>query len=127
MKKTLLTIAAVATISTSAQAMDAVSQAKMKDWVETITPMLVLAEACDSPNYLDLYKTAYKVAHVAAGVEEGDMWSSIIDMEFNMAPLETSGDVKKLARMLKAKAKGYQKWCSDAEKDIVKTINNLES
>ena len=87
MKKTLLTIAATVAITTSAQAMDAVSQAKMKDWVSSATPLLMQAEACDSPNYIKAYETAYEIAHVSAGVPQGDVWSSIIDMEFNLALL----------------------------------------
>ena len=119
MKKTLLTIAAITTLSTSAQAMDAVSQAKMEDWVKTATPMLMLAQACDSPNYIKAYQTAYDIAHVAAGVQAGDVWSSIIDMEFNMAKMTVDSSVSKNVRLLKAKAKGSDRFCSKLEKDVI--------
>ena len=127
MKKALLTIAAVATLSTSAQAMDAVATAKMKSWVEKATPILMMADACNSPKYIEAYEVSYKVAHMAAQVAPGDMWSDIIDMEFTIAPMHVSPDIRKMTNLVERKANGWKKWCNDFETThLTKFIESLK-
>ena len=128
MKKTLLTIAATVAITTSAQAMDAVGQAKMKNVVNTIAaPMLMPLEACGAKNYIDMYQSMYKLAHMAGGIPEGDMWSSVIDIEFSMMPINANAEVKGIVRQIKANVKGTEEFCTGLEEKAAKFIEDINS